>query len=283
MISRRLTAFGITLATSLAACSLVVIGELGDSKDWGLDGGPSQSSSGSSSSGSDAGSGGACNILASPYFDDEAPRAANTCSDCINQQCLSHVTYACGDGGSGGRKPWWSHIANCAQGPFLKVGENGNQAYSCTDYTAAQPSIGSGADPDTVEERESENCIFAKCVTDAGADYVKRNEAPPCAQCVIEHDSPSTEAKPQKLDDDPCGKCLAQNCALTLSNCCGSEVMDDFVTYCAYTQNPDNLTICQQLADSDAGRTLFSNRDKDCYAQLHQCWADHCSGNPKCQ
>jgi hypothetical protein len=273
MIRRRVVAFAISLAASATACSLIVIGQLGDAKDYPLADGGLGGSSGNTSSGASSGVYNPCNILNDPFDDPQDPGKkppvpSNECSDCIQQQCPTDLTNMCNDGEGGAPASWYGQIRNCAQGPYLSD-------WNCSEYEY-EPDTYTGHEKLATDEYMSKRCIHEKCTDrDAAAPA-------PCALCKIQIRDTTSQQQDHDLKDDKCGGCIYTNCRKELSDCCTTDAVTDFITSCAYTDSTDNLTQCLKILAFDGGpnppiisATTCATRIRDCMV-AHQCDQNAC-------
>lgn len=270
--------------TSLTACTALVLGKLGDTKDFPLDEGGAGTSSSSSGGGDDTnGDGGppACSIRVSDTnFNEQAPE--NACSQCIESLCSDEITYACADGGEFTKKDWFSTIATCAKHPYNgyappEAGTTGSDEiiYGCQPFVDAGVLNTGDPNSDSAQRQKAFVCVHDNCLT---------GDLPKCDQCVINVTKPNTN-EIAYLDQDKCGKCFTDNCMTTVVACCQSQVTQYHLTKCAYTDDQGNLADCKRFGNPDEldasinGSLAFDNNsgiDSTCLNQMAACYTQYC-------
>jgi hypothetical protein len=270
MIARRLILSTIVLASFGSACTLLVMGKIGDTGDYPLGAGPS-GTSGSSGATTDE-----CSLTAgSRTYDTD--RDANACSECIATECKTHVEYACNRGENNQKKPWFESLSNCAKNPWENYIPPGSGAsfYACTSYAQKQPAI--AGEDEAAKKRASEICVHDKCL---------QGDLPACKLCEVHTEKTGTSER-ALLRDDPCGKCLVEGCPEVIIACCGTEPMGDFVEHCAYTNDPPKKALCKELGSSvpDSGDKYrnYNDAGDECLSALSACFKANCASKSACK
>jgi hypothetical protein len=238
-----------TLALFATACTAIVAGKLGDTGDY------KRSDSTSTTSGTlDE-----CSLLM-------VESQKNECSDCIETKCKSDVEYACQRDGKQ-KKEWFSSLASCAQGPYL--GFESGYSYRCDDFESPGEPI--SGDDDAARRRNAELCVKNKCLVGA---------TPPCALCPVKVQKTGIQEF-AKLGESDCGKCLEENCKGEIVQCCGTNVVSEYVAKCSYTRDATNRAKCNELAGDfdpkDAGSATYETAEgKACQTTVRACFKQHC-------
>jgi hypothetical protein len=276
VIARRILGLAMIAGASGMACTAIVLGSIGDFKDYGVDSGSfssassSSSSSGSSSSSSSSGADDPCSLLKPYYY--SPPNPENDCSRCIEASCKSDVDTACNDGKD--KKEWFQYIAGCAQSPWVEYPTPGSSGstWGCGRYDKdAGPISGTG---DQALERQSEICIRDKCLN---------SSARPCRLCDVSTKGTGSDDKDYLLRADRCGKLFGEHCNATIVDCCRSQAVREYLTACSNTEDPDNLTKCKGLLDAKTDPTGFKSAhpggwgdtDFQCASKLADCFDAH--------
>lgn len=238
MVSTRLLLITISLASLASACTAIVLGKVGETSDYKTVpsiGAPTKADE--------------CSLLTARTGNE---LDANVCSDCIQTKCKPEVDFACNAGKT--EKPWFSQMKSCAQGPFVTPGQ-GFDDNDCKTYTDAEAPI-SDKGSDTQKEIEAHNCITNNCL---------QGTTPFCRQCEVSVRKSEAEAVQARLQDDPCGSCLATKCQVELVQCCATLPLQNFVQKCAFTANAQNKAACLELGKTipDAGEDINRNDYRD--------------------
>lgn len=282
-MARVRTLFALAIvAASTTACTAIILGTLDDEKAL-ADGGTQGTSSGGTSgtSGSSSSQGDPCSLVGmGTYGYSLGPK--NECSECIATSCAQNAAYACNDGGN--YKSWWQSMKLCAQNPWLAYPSpegGGGDEWGCGDWDKSKPDEITGTS-DPAAQRAAEICVKTNCVRDAG-------EPAPCRQCDVYF---ATGKDKFLLRDDPCGSCFTEQCGQTVVDCCTSSAMSDFVRYCGFTNDGDNLEKCSGIGDASDLSTFvppgsYGYQDGsvglDCAHRLGKCWVDKCSKRAECK
>lgn len=266
MIAARLVATIIGLASFATACSAIVAAQLGDTGDFSRDG--SARSPGSEDELDE------CSLQrgTSVYITYDA----NPCSECIATECAAEVEYACNRGGR--EKDWFDDLKRCAQNPWDGFSPPGSNAsfYGCGPFEKELPPISSNGD-DAERKRAAEICVHDKCL---------QGDLPACRRCEVSTRKTGVDDR-ALLRDDPCGSCLVEHCEKHLVRCCDTEPMQDFVEQCAFTPDPWNKTVCNELGAEipDAGRyrSRYDDAGGECLSALSECFKEHCAEKGGCR
>lgn len=271
---RRLLFPGIVAASFATACTAIIAGQVGDRADRQVDAGPLTNQDLDD-----------CSLLKGLY----GPTPANRCSQCIETNCKPDITYAC-NGGSYNKKKWFSDMQDCAQSPWAYGFEpqeaGASSSWGCRQYqktVAAPPDNGS----DTEREEQSHNCITNNCM---------QGGQPDCQLCDVHIKKSANDPVEAQLADDPCGKCVYNNCQDAIIQCCNvSDGLMGLVKRCAYTKEDDNRAACAELRHNelDGGRpdagaygSVINSSDQAqvaCFHALTDCFKKQCADEPACQ
>ena len=262
MVSNRLVLITISLASLASACTAIVLGKVGDTSDY-----TTVPTIGAKPKADE------CSLLTGSNGEVDA----NVCSECIATSCKPEVDYACNRGQQ--EKKWFDQMRSCAQGPFINPGQ-GFDDNDCKSYTDAEAPISDNGS-DTQKEIEAHNCITNKCLQGA---------TPPCKQCEVSITKSQAESVKVRLQDDPCGSCLATNCQAELVQCCTALPMQSFVQKCAFTPNAENKAACLELGSPvpDAGAAIERDNYRDgsvnvtCRDLISACFKTNCAGKGGC-
>lgn len=274
MISRQSLAVVIIFGSSLMACTAIVLGQVGDKKDYNV----GNADSPGASSGA-----GACSLLTPQNNYSNGDYPDNECAQCINTECAEDVKYACADGKT--KKDWFTNLASCAQNPWIEYAPRGSSGsfYECGLYQKENPPIDDNSDQHY--RRKSEICVHDKCMQDPGKK---------CQLCAVSIEATSSSGDSRPLANDECGSCFTDNCNAVIAECCKSRVIDDYVRHCANTPDPDQLEICKKIGDADGGAVAeehgsnsygnqYSEDEWTCVGKLAECWNSFCKKKSKCK
>lgn len=267
-MKRAIFAVAVCALTAGTACTAIVIGEIGDKKDYTADASVTSTSGGPN--GDDGGPEGTVCSLVPDDFDPNKTLPENACSTCIERSCSAEVSYACNGGKDS--KDWFNNLRGCAKRPYDGFGppEAGvaNDSWGCTNYEeAGAPIIDNGSDAQ--HKRASEICVNQNCML---------GPTPACHQCVV-NTTKTGSNELAYLNADLCGKCFTDNCQADLVACCNTRLMQEVVTACAFTTDSDNKAKCRQLGtpDSGAGEPLnFAYGNDPCLDRLSTCYNTFC-------
>jgi hypothetical protein len=244
----------LVLAVLGTACSVIVAQSLS-----ATDGYPSKGSPGSSGSTSQD----PCSLLAGSQLD------ASPCADCITANCNDDVVYACNNDG-GQPKGWFSDLQRCAQGPDVAYGASAG-FWGCATYAVDAASLTDPTGPtEGAKQSKSVRCVETNCVEVDNAA---------CRTCPIYITDKGGERLPLQ-SAVPCGKCLHDNCAKVLAQCCDQPVVAEHVKHCANPSLPEDNTACLALWD-DAGSPppATANPDTVCDYQVRICFQNQCKSS----
>lgn len=278
-MSRVLAAL-MAISVFLTACTAIVLGQMSDTEDLQIDAGGAATSSGTSGTSSSGSSGQSdaevvdeCNLR---YNRSGAQYTypKTTCSDCIEERCGTQLAETCVDG----KYPTgYDTIRACAKNPWQEYTPEGrNSSWACESLLDPGPEVTGTSD--TAKIYRLKKCVKDECLKDE--DY------PPCKKCEVNIEESANDTL-HFLKDDACGKCFTDNCGPAVIKCCGTYPVNDFVQFCAFTDESKNKQTCKliQFADAGAGPNKFSYRDADydCLGELRACWNAHCASKNECK
>lgn len=283
VIARRFLVVAMAAGVSSTACTLIVLGSMGDKQDYPVGASSTSSSSGDSGGASGSGSSSSsgkttdpCSLLQADNYGAENP--PNECSDCIRDRCADEVQVACNEGK---KEAWFQALSSCAQNPWVDFAKPGSGAsfWECGRYDNDAGSI--AGDSPQARQRQSEMCVRDQCLKANGA---------PCRLCEVNEKGTGTDETRYLLREDRCGKLFVEHCGQTIIDCCRFQPMDAYVAHCSNTADPDELTTCKGILKAkndfegfkDDHPGGWSAADFTCAQELAECFAAH-SAEYDCQ
>ncbi len=276
MRTNRMLFVTVVLASFATACTAIVLGQVGEFSDY-------------KTSDTPAGQAPTCSLLKSDQYGtkDVTP---NTCSSCIETNCQPELDYACqGDK----QKAWFADIKKCAQNPWVSGfgpadASSSSNSYGCFPFEKDKEVPSGDTTSDTYFEATAHNCVTDKCF---------QNDPPSCKKCEVHIKRSDNDDVEARLEDDPCGMCVAQFCQPVLTKCCDVvDTMMSLVKKCAYTALAENKAACYELRKNDldggypdAGRGQGTpinesyQEQVDCFQEITNCYKNNCAGQTACK
>ncbi len=163
-----------------------------------------------------------------------------------------------------------------------------SNSYGCFPFEKDKEVPSGDTTSDTYFEATAHNCVTDKCF---------QNDQPSCKKCEVHIKRSDNDDVEARLEDDPCGMCVAQFCQPVLTKCCDVvDTMMSLVKKCAYTALAENKAACYELRKNDldggypdAGRGQGTpinesyQEQVDCFQEITNCYKNNCAGQTACK